>query len=91
MFQSTASDDQLAAIASEAAISSSLVHRNIVSTYTHDVRNLTSESGLDLGVFKFHLIQEFCSGGSLRCAFLLALCAHSHVHSYTQLAVCVSW
>ena len=57
VFQSTASDDQLTMIASEAAISSSLVHRNIVSTYAHDVRNLVSESGFDLGVFKFHLIQ----------------------------------
>ena len=66
VFQSTASDDQLARIASEAAISSSLVHRNIVSTYAHDVRTLTSDTGAELGVFKFHLIQEYCSGGSLR-------------------------
>lgn len=68
VFQSSASDDQLTLIASEAAISSSLVHRNIVATYAHDVKHLTSESGFDLGLFKFHLIQEYCSGGSLRDA-----------------------
>jgi serine/threonine protein kinase len=66
VFQSTASDDQLALIASEAAISSSLVHHNIVATYAHDVKHITSESGLDAGLFKFHLIQEYCSGGTLR-------------------------
>jgi serine/threonine protein kinase len=66
IFQSNASDDQLALIASEAAISSSLVHRNIVATYAHDVKHITPDSGRDAGLFKFHLIQEYCSGGSLR-------------------------
>jgi serine/threonine protein kinase len=68
VFQSTASDDQLALIASEAAISSSLSHRNIVTTYSHDIRNITTDSGFEVGLFKFHLIQEYCSGGSLRDA-----------------------
>lgn len=68
VFQSTASDEQLTHIASEAAISSSLTHPNIVSTYSHDIRHVKADGSSELGIFKFHLIQEFCSGGSLRDA-----------------------
>lgn len=57
LFQSGSGDDQTSRVASEAAIASNLVHRNIVSTYSHDIRNVTSSQGNELAIFKFYLIQ----------------------------------
>lgn len=44
-------------MASEAAIASYLVHKNIVATYSHDVLDVAKAVGNELGVFKFYLIQ----------------------------------
>jgi hypothetical protein len=57
LFQSGAGDDQMARVASEAAIASNLVHRNIVSTYSHDICNVSSSQGNELAIYKFYLIQ----------------------------------
>lgn len=57
VFQSdSAADNQLQKVASEVAIASNLVHRNIVATYSHDVSPVT-ENGDELGIYKFYLIQ----------------------------------
>jgi serine/threonine protein kinase len=53
---------------SEAAIASNLFHRNVVTTYCHDIRNLVIGTAPEESVFKFYLLQEFCNGGSLRAA-----------------------
>jgi hypothetical protein len=48
-----------AQVASEAAIASNLVHDNIVSTYSHDIRRIESAEGVnELEIYKFYLIQE---------------------------------
>ena len=49
-----------ALVASEAAIASSLVHDNIVATYSHDLQMVAvgaTSYGSELPVFKFFLIQ----------------------------------
>eukprot|EP00892_Ulva_mutabilis_P006166 jgi/Ulvmu1/3921/UM018_0144.1 len=68
VFESGARDSQTALVASEAAIASNLVHSNIVATYWHDVRTVSDAHGLELGIFKLCLVQEFCNGGSMRQA-----------------------
>eukprot|EP00892_Ulva_mutabilis_P008546 jgi/Ulvmu1/6063/UM027_0041.1 len=68
IFQSGGGDQQTAVVATEAAIATNLVHRNIVATYSHDVLDVAQGVGPELGVYKFYLIQEFCNGGSLRSA-----------------------
>jgi serine/threonine protein kinase len=68
VFQSGKGDNQTALVASEAAIATNLVHRNIVSTFSHDIRTVAPIAGNELAVFKFYLIQEFCNGGTLRQA-----------------------
>ena len=68
LFQSGAGDNQTALVASEAAIASNLIHRNIVSTFSYDIRNVAENSGNELAVFKFYLVQEYCNGGTLRQA-----------------------
>eukprot|EP00892_Ulva_mutabilis_P000885 jgi/Ulvmu1/10798/UM069_0033.1 len=68
VFESDARDNQTALVASEAAIASNLVHPSIVATYWHDVRTVSNARGLELGIFKLCLVQEFCNGGSLRNA-----------------------
>jgi hypothetical protein len=50
-------DTQTALIASEAAIASNLVHRNIVATYSHDICNVYNETKHEPGIFKFYLVQ----------------------------------
>ncbi|KXZ56488.1 hypothetical protein GPECTOR_1g437 [Gonium pectorale] len=63
----------------EAAVGASLDHPNVVATYAYDVRPLGEqpgdggdEAGSDprIGsnpdVFQLHILQEFCSGGSLK-------------------------
>lgn len=65
IFQAAAGDARAALVASEAAIASNLNHRNVVATYSHDLRSV-SETGpkgkAELGIFKFFLIQV--------CAFI---------------------
>jgi hypothetical protein len=57
IFQDGKGDHQTTLVASEAAIASNLVHRNIVATYSHDICNVVSETAHELGIFKFYLIQ----------------------------------
>ena len=57
IFQDCGASSQTAAVASEAAIASNLVHRNIVATYSHDICNVASAANKELGIFKFYLIQ----------------------------------
>jgi hypothetical protein len=60
VFQASEGDNRAALVASEAAIASNLAHRNIVATYSHDLRNVTGQSSRsvhELAVFKFYLIQ----------------------------------
>jgi hypothetical protein len=64
VFQTDAADNQLNKVASEVAIASNLVHHNIVATYSHDVCPVTEESGnsgKELGIYKFYLIQVCCT------------------------------
>jgi serine/threonine protein kinase len=78
IFQSGRHDNQTDLVASEAAIASNLVHRNIVSTFAHDIRAIAPTDGNELAVFKFYLIQQFCNGGTLRQALQKGyLSAHS--------------
>ena len=55
--QSTSADAQIAGVASEAAIASNLVHKNVVATYSHDVCTIGDAAANELAVFKFYLIQ----------------------------------
>jgi hypothetical protein len=57
LFQSTGTDEATALVASEAAIASNLVHRNLVATYSHDVRAVSGALDNELGTFKFYLVQ----------------------------------
>jgi hypothetical protein len=57
VFEDGAGEAQTALIASEAAIASNLVHRNVVATYSHDICNVCSETEHEPGIFKFYLIQ----------------------------------
>ena len=57
IFQSCGGDQQTAVVATEAAIATNLVHRNIVATYSHDVLDVAAGVGPELGVYKFYLIQ----------------------------------
>lgn len=57
IFQSGQDSQETAHIASEAAIASNLNHRNIVSTYHHDVCPVSGEGGNELAVYKFYLVQ----------------------------------
>jgi hypothetical protein len=60
IFQSSEQDNTTAAVASEAAIATNLVHRNIVATYAHDICSMPS-MGKELDVYKFYLLQvRFC-------------------------------
>ena len=46
-------------VASEAAIAINMKHKNIVGTYSHDLRNITEREsvGPEQSVFKFYLLQ----------------------------------
>lgn len=59
--------EELASFAKEALIAEALVNRNVVTTYSHDIRTVTHPGpGVqEHGVYKFHLLQEYCNGGSL--------------------------
>jgi hypothetical protein len=61
LFQGIDMENETSLVASEAAIASSLVHRNVVATYSHDVCSVAG-SATELGIYKFYLIQV---GGDL--------------------------
>lgn len=56
VFQNSADESYTSVLASEAAIASNMVHRNVVTTYSHDIRNVRSEQ-LEQNVYKFYLLQ----------------------------------
>jgi hypothetical protein len=57
VFQNGQDDVYTSLVASEAAIASNLVHKNVVTTYSHDIRNITVGSGPEQSIFKFYLLQ----------------------------------
>ena len=58
LFQSELQQQQTEAIASEAAIASNLSHKNVVATYSHDIRTVDAPlTSNELAVFKFYLVQ----------------------------------
>ena len=60
VFQAAEDDNRTTLVASEAAIASNLTHRNIVATYSYDLRRVVEESSMsanELAIFKFYLIQ----------------------------------
>jgi hypothetical protein len=60
LFEGAVDGDAAVAAAREAAIASNLVHRNIVATYSHHMRQIQGPhdgSAGELGVFKMYLIQ----------------------------------
>jgi serine/threonine protein kinase len=87
LFQSGAGDDQTVKIASEAAIASNLVHKNIVATYSHDICNVASAGTNELEIYKFYLVQEFCNGGSLATAISEGLFNRSRMPSRWRLII----
>eukprot|EP00892_Ulva_mutabilis_P012777 jgi/Ulvmu1/9872/UM057_0026.1 len=80
MLQRGACEADVARVASEAAIAASLVHPNIVATYSHDISTSPDQPRPGAGTaameapvkgdtnFKFYLIQEYCNAGSVRSA-----------------------
>ena len=54
VFQKGEDDAYTSLVASEAAIASNLVHKNVVTTYSHDIRNIV---GGDMSIYKFYLLQ----------------------------------
>ena len=50
-------DEQMAQVASEAAIASNLSHRNVVATYSHDIVDVVRAVGPEPGFYKFYLVQ----------------------------------
>jgi hypothetical protein len=61
VFQSGKDQTQSSLIVSEAAIASNLFHKNVVTTYCHDVRMVPDKMlGNEEGVFKFYLLQVRC-------------------------------
>jgi hypothetical protein len=63
VFQCHAAGDEIGTVASEAAISSNLSHRNIAATYAHDIVKLGRANGNEHAVYKFFLIQARACGG----------------------------
>ena len=61
VFQAEEGDARMALVASEAAVASNLSHKNIVATYSYDLRKVEVAGALhgdnELGIFKFFLIQ----------------------------------
>eukprot|EP00892_Ulva_mutabilis_P012786 jgi/Ulvmu1/9880/UM057_0035.1 len=83
IFQSCGGDQQAIVVATEAAIATTLVHPNVVATYSHDILDVAKAVGNELGVFKFYLIQEHCNGGSLRNAL--------QAGAFAQPGICSRW
>lgn len=50
-------DRATASVAREAAIATTFSHRNVVSTYSHDVAGVSGHSGQELDIYRFYLIQ----------------------------------
>jgi hypothetical protein len=57
IFQSGDDDTYSSLVASEAAIASNLIHKNVVTTYSHDIRNITVGMGQEQSIYKFYLLQ----------------------------------
>jgi hypothetical protein len=57
VFQKGEDDAYTSLVASEAAIASNLVHKNVVTTYSHDIRNINVGPGPEHGIYKFYLLQ----------------------------------
>jgi serine/threonine protein kinase len=81
LFQSSEQDNKMEVLAREAAIACGLSHRNLVTTFSHDLAEICtgrvaplrskklSKAKLNKGtVFMFFLVQEYCNSGSLRQA-----------------------
>eukprot|EP00892_Ulva_mutabilis_P009199 jgi/Ulvmu1/6651/UM003_0289.1 len=80
LFQSEPQQQQTESIASEAAIASNLSHKNVVATYSHDIRSVDAPgTSNELAVFKFYLVQEFCNGGTLRSLISKGVFAPGHL------------
>lgn len=79
VFESAPLEHQTATIASEAAIASNLSHRNVVGTYSHDIRAIDAAMQTnELSLFKFYMIQACCRpflppSAHIRCALCLCL------------------
>jgi serine/threonine protein kinase len=61
-------DKATTSVAREAAIATTLSHRNVVATYSHDIAGVSGHGGQELDIYRFYLIQEFCNGKTLRSA-----------------------
>lgn len=57
IFTSAGADQQMALVASEAAIASNLTHSSVVATYSHDIVDMVKAVGPEPGVYKFYLVQ----------------------------------
>jgi hypothetical protein len=65
VFEGHADGDELRAVATEAAISTNLSHRNIVATYSHDIVNISPATKREPGVYKFYLVRFSLAFGHL--------------------------
>jgi hypothetical protein len=59
VFQGGVDNVHASLVASEAAIATNMKHKNIVATYSHDLRNISEKEsiGIEQSVFKFYLLQ----------------------------------
>eukprot|EP00892_Ulva_mutabilis_P005445 jgi/Ulvmu1/3272/UM151_0020.1 len=84
VFQNGEDDSYTKHVASEAAIASNLMHKNVVNTYSHDIRNITTGPGPEHSIYKFYLLQEYCNGGSLANAISAGLFHPDTVRAHWQ-------
>lgn len=69
VFESAPLEHQTATLASEAAIASNLSHRNVVGTYSYDIRAIDAAmQANELSLFKFYMIQVCSAPRTLRRA-----------------------
>jgi hypothetical protein len=54
-------DKATTSVAREAAIATTLSHRNVVSTYSHDIAGVSGHGGQELDIYRFYLIQVSCT------------------------------
>jgi hypothetical protein len=59
VFEGHGDGDELRAVASEAAISTNLSHRNVIATYSHDIVNISPATKHEPGIYKFYLVRSF--------------------------------
>jgi hypothetical protein len=59
VFQGGSENAHASLVASEAAIATNMKHKNVVGTYSHDLRNISQPAsvGVEQSVFKFYLLQ----------------------------------